>query len=542
MIRHLRLLAWLRWKYLWRSRRWITAILTVVVSIGFAFFLFIGSATVLSAGFMKFGTPAMWEVLHLAFAVLYFLWLYSGSLNDIYDPGRLAPYPIPPRTIFLGSTLSSFIGPMPIIGGALLAGFATGIPGTPVEQIARAAIFLFLIVHLQLVSRLIRLTFLAVLTSRRWRDAAVLLSTLFAGGIYVALQLLRRDTAEDAVRTVVDFARAGGPSTWLAWIPPVWLSWGYALDGVRSAVGLGAFSALTWLVYRAGGWAEERLAFSEPIFHYRRRRASTKGRVRFIRGVARAIAALAGSVSAAVARKEMAVFFRDPAVRHRVLTSVFYVLFPIAAPFFLRNRGGESSALTAANVGHFAGIFLIFIEMFFLTNLFGLEGVAVRTLLAYPAPRRLLFLGKNLAYLAIFGPFNALAISVPAILMNETARLASVLLLHFAALIVVTALGNVNSVYFPLPFLSPGQRIPRRDESGCLAGLARSGLYFLTLFLLAPVFGASFLLELGKSPWALAAAFAGLLYASAIYAIGLKVAEKALTVREEALGDYFRTA
>ena len=542
MIRHLRLLAWLRWKYLWRSRRWITAILTVVVSTGFAFFLFMGSAFALNAAFTHVGIPAVWEVLHLAFAALYFLWLYSGSLNDLYDPGRLAPYPIPPRTIFLGSTLSSFIGPMPLIGGALLGGFALGIPGTPVQQIARAAIFLFLIVHLQLVSRLIRLTFLAVLTIRLWRDAAVLLSALFAGGIYISLQLLRNDMAKDAVRAVADFARAGGPSTWLAWLPPVWLSWGYALDGVRSAVGLAAFSILTWVVYRAGGWAEERLAFSEPIFHYRRRRVSAKGRVRFLRGISRAIASLAGTVSAAVARKEMAVFFRDPAVRHRVLTNVFYVLFPIAAPFFLRHRGGESSAFSAATVGHFAGIFLIFIEMFFLTNLFGLEGVAVRTLLAYPAPRRLLFLGKNLAYLAIFGPFNALAISVPAVLMNETARLPSILLLHFAALIVVTALGNVNSVYFPLPFLSPGQRIPRRDESGCLAGLARSGLYMLTLLLLAPVFTASFVLEFGKSRWALAAAFVGLLYASAIYAIGLKVAEKALSAREEALGDYFRAA
>jgi len=542
MIRHIRLLAWLRWKYLWRSRRWITAVLTTVVSIGFAFFLFMGSAFALNAAFTRVGVPAVWELLHLAFAVLYFLWLYSGTLNDLYDPARLAPYPLAPRTIFLGSTLASFIGPMPIIGGALLAGFAVGIPGTPAEQVARAAIFLFLIVHLQLVSRLIRLTFLAVLTSRRWRDAAVLLSALFAGGIYVSLQLLRNDLAKDAVRAVADFAKAGGPSTWLAWFPPVWLSWGYALDGTRSGVGLGAFAILTWVVYRAGGWAEERLAFSEPIFHYRRRKISAKGRLPFLRGLSRAIAAVGGTIAAAVARKEMAVFFRDPAVRHRVLTSVFYVLFPIAAPFFLRNRGGETSALSAANVGHFAGIFLIFIEMFFLTNLFGLEGVAVRTLLAYPAPRRLLFLGKNLAYLAIFGPFNAIAISVPAILMNETARLPSILLLHFSALIVVTALGNVNSVYFPLPFLSPGQRIPRRDESGCLVGLARSGLYLLTLLLLAPVFIASFLLELGKSPWALAAAFAGLLYGGVIYAVGLKVAEKALASREEALGDYFRAA
>jgi hypothetical protein len=95
-------------------------------------------------------------------------------------------------------------------------------------------------------------------------------------------------------------------------------------------------------------------------------------------------------------------------------------------------------------------------------------------------------------------------------------------------------------VFFPLPFLAPGQRMTRRDESGCLMMIARSLLYLLTFFLLGPVLVLTLLLE--DSSWRFAAGAAGLAYAVLIYVIGLKISERALLRREEALGDYFRAA
>ena len=535
MTRHLRLLAWLRWKYLWRASgrsRQIGAVLTVVLATGFAAFLLITSSISLHQFFTntRFRESA-WEYVHLGFVFLYLFWLYSGSFNDLYDPARLAPFPLPPRTLFFGSTLASFIGVTTIIGGALLVGFTLGIPGSLAEKLTRGALFAFLLLHLQMLSRLIRLTFLAVLTSRRWRDAAVLISTLIGGGFYVATQLLPRE-GEKVMKAIEHFAASGGPSTWFVWCPAVWLSWAYERKGARSLAGFGAFAIVTLLIHRAGGWAEERLAFSEAIFHYRRRRKAAAARETFLGTATRVMNRIAGPVAAAVARKEFAIFFRDPAVRHRVLSSVIYIFVPFTMLFIVRgDHGGRAVEL--------AGFILLLAEMFFLTNLFGLEGTAVRNLLWFPASRRDVLLGKNLAYLTLFLPFNLVVLGALGAAMGS-ARIATSLLVHVASLLIVIALGNVTSVFFPQPFLAPGQRMTRRDDSGCMVVAARSLLYLLTFVLLLPVTAASMLLE--KTPWVLASGVLGLAYAGGLYLVGLRISARALLRREEQLGDYFRAA
>jgi hypothetical protein len=301
---------------------------------------------------------------------------------------------------------------------------------------------------------------------------------------------------------------------------------------MRSLAGFCAFAVLTILIYRAGGRAEEKLALSEPVFHYRRRKTAASSRVAFLGAATRALGRLAGPVAAAVARKEFSIFFRDPAVRHRVLSSVIYILVPFTMLFIVR---GDHRARSV----EFGGFFLLFAEMFFLTNLFGLEGTAVRNLLWFPASRRKLLLGKNLAYLALFTPFNIAVLAGLGLAMGSN-RIAGSILVHLASLLIVVGLGNVTSVFFPQPFLAPGQRMTRRDDSGCLPALARSLLYVLIFILLAPVIFVSMLLE--GSPWALAAGVLGLVYAGALYFAGLRISERALLKREEDLGDYFRAA
>jgi hypothetical protein len=361
----------------------------------------------------------------------------------------------------------------------------------------------------------------------------VLISSMIGGGIYLMWQILPRELGEQFRDTLYGFAETGGPSRWLFWCPAVWLSWTYELGGLRSLAGFGAFAVVTGLIAWAGGAAEQRLALSDPIFQYRPRRAASVERVPFLRGVARALLRAAGPVAAAVARKEFAVFFRDPAVRHRVLASVFYILVPFTVLFVVR----APERAPALELGSF---FLIFAEMFFLTNLFGIEGSAVRNLLWFPASRRQIFLGKNLAYLVLFGPFNAAVLTVIGLAAGSGLRIPTAIASHLSALLVVMSLGNVTSVFFPLPFLAPGQRMTRRDESGCLMYIARSLLYLLTFSLLGPVLVLTLLLE--DSSWQIAAGVVGLAYAVLIYVIGLKISERALLRREEALGDYFRAA
>lgn len=536
MIRHFRLLAWLRWKYLVRAggrTRKAGAVFSILGSIIVAAFLYLGLRRMLD--FESAPHRTMWELVHLAFTVVYVSWLYTGSFNDLYDPSRLAPFPVHPRTLFLGSTLSSFIGIASIFGGALAAGFLSEVPGAPLQQAVRIALIVGLLVHLQMTSRLIRLTFLALLTSRRWRDAAMMISALVGGGLYIAFQLLPKPALDKLLASIFGFAEAGGPSAWFAWCPAVWFSWAFQLEGLRSVAGLGAFLTLTLLIHRAGGWAENRLAFSEPVFSHRRKKSAAIKRAPFLGGVSRTLQRIGGSVAAAVARKELAVFFRDPAIRHRILSSVFYILIPFAALFVVRTpMPGRRIEL------ELGGFFLIFAEMFFLTNLFGVEGVAVRNLLWFPAPRRQILFGKNLAYFVLFGPFNAAVLVAIALFTGSIEKAGLGVALHFSALIVVMALGNVTSVYFPFPFLAPGQRMPRRDENGCLLVLARAFLYLATFILFSPVIAASAVLH--EPPWTWLAALGGLVYSAGLYLFALNVSERALLEREEALGDYFRAA
>ncbi|MBI4565789.1 MAG: hypothetical protein HY716_13955 [Planctomycetes bacterium] len=508
-----------------------------VLAAGFSAVLFAVSAVLLREGFRRLDPPVMWEFIHFGFVLLYGGWIYLASSGDLYDPGRLAPYPISPHMIFLGSALSSFLGFAPLFAVGLFAGWIAGAGGTALEFGARAALLVALILHLQMVARLIRLTFLNVLTSRGWRDAMLLMTTL-AGGVGFILatsDVLDAESVKGWTHELRRWAETGRLSPALSWCPGVWFSWAYSLEGARAAGGAVAFLLATGLVVRWGGKMERRLAFSEPLFAHRRRAAETGAQSRFLSGVSRAIASVVGSDVAAVARKEISVFLRDPIVRHRLLTSLFYVFLPILAPVW------ASKKLDFGAAPELAGSLLIFGELFFLVNQFGTEGSAARTLLSLPTSRRRILLGKNLAYGAIFLPFNITVLSAVALLASRTDTLWRDLAHHTAALGVVMAGGNLVSIFFPMRFLAPGQRLQRQEEFGCWTAVAWYVMLAWLLALAAPAALASLLIDRILGPAAaLATAPLALAYAGLLYAAGLRISETALRAREERLADFFR--
>ncbi len=545
MIGHLRLLVWLRWKYLWRST-WGQR-LAFLVGILVAGLLSTALAGAIGGGLGKVfedQEPVVaWNFVHLGFALVYVLWLHLGSFSDLYDPGRLAPFPVRPGVVFLGGTLGTLIGMAPIFGGGLAAGFAAATGGGAVETAVRAGLFALLILHLQMLSRALRLAFLSILTSRRWRDLMILVSTLLGGGIYLGTQFFRRELMGVTGGWFRESAERGLFEAWTAWTPPGWLARAYRLDGPEAWTGLALFAGVTALVGWVGARLEVRLSFGEPVFGGGGAKAAAKAVGRpFLVGAARLVRALGGLEAAAVARKELCVFFRDPLVRHRLLTGIFYLVIPIAGPLVMVDGTRDAFHLrrwVPASLGYL----LLFSEMAFLVNQFGLDGTAVRTLFGFPAARWKLIAGKNAAYVVVFGTLNAAALTVAAAAFGAWAALPVELAYGTAALAVATGLGSVVSVGLPTRFLAPGTRLSRQDADGCLLTLQKGLATMAVGVLVAPIGLARFGVEAWLGPgWTWLLVPFVLAYGAALWAAGLFLAARLLESREESIGDTFRAA
>ena len=554
-MRHLRLLFWLRWKYLWRST--VSRRLAVVIGIVASFFV---SATL---GFMLFVMldkarrigvePVIFsQCVALGFAVLYLGWLYFSSLSELFDPQRLSPFPIRPRTIFLGSCAASAVGQVPIYAAGLFAGIAMGWPAGGAAQAGRAALFVLFVAHLVMLSRLLRLTFLQFLSSRRWREIAMVLGALMGAGVMLlqfALTSFRGDKEQvmGAVKWMEQAARAEVFTTWLCWLPSTWLSRAFELSGPSAWAWAGAFALATAAVAVLGGMAEKRLAFSEPVFAYSPKKRKVAGESpRFLRGVIAWMGRWIGDDIAGVARKESAVLFRDPTVRSRLISSLFYMAMLFAFPLL----GGKTRIFSSPGAAGFA--MLAFVEMLFFLNIFGLDGTALRTLTLLPVDRRRMIAGKNLCMLAVFLPLNFIVITSFAVAFSRTevagrlvmdlSLLPWDLTMHVAAFFVLLAAGSLFSIYFPMRMIAPGQRINRvDDDGGCVRALLRTAAFMGISIPLAPVALARIAMAEMPLGVALNAAMAAgtLGYAAAIYALGLWLAGGAFANRGEKLIEVF---
>jgi ABC-2 type transport system permease protein len=554
-VRHLRLLFWLRWKYLWRSTvsRRLAVVLGLVggfvVSgmLGFMVFLLLDKARRTGAESAIFS-----EGVTLGFAVLYAGWLYFSSLSELFDPQRLVPYPIRPRTIFLGSCAASAVGQVPIYAAGLFAGIAMGWPAGAAAQAGRAGLFVLFVVHLVMLSRLLRLTFLQILSSRRWREIAMILGALAGAGfmlLQLALTSFRGDRQEvaGAVKWVEEAARSGLFSTWLCWLPSTWLSHAFELSGPSAWAWAGGFAASTALIAVLGGKAEERLAFSEPVFAYVPKKRKVAGESpRFLRGVIAWFGRWIGDDVAGVARKEAAVLFRDPTVRSRLISSLFYMAMLFAFPLL----GGRTKIFASPGAAGFA--MLGFVELLFFLNIFGLDGTALRTVALLPVDRRRMIAGKNLCLLTVFLPLNFIVITAFAIAFSrktvgdESVMDLSLLpwdfAMHTAAFFVLLAAGSLFSVFFPMRMIAPGQRINRMDDDGgCVRALLRTAAFMAVGIPLAPVaFARIAMSEMGWGAAVNAAMAAGtVVYAGAVYGLGLWLAGKAFASREEKMIEFF---
>lgn len=522
----LRLLLWLRWRYLWRAGGTGARVGLVIAWLmlgAVAVFTAMGLRALMGSG--RFAERP--EIVHLVIFGVYASWLYLGTLSEVFDPTRLFIYPVPTRKMFLLMSVTSLAGPATGFGIAIAVGLL-GWPGTAAQDAARAALMAMVLVHLVMVSRVVRLALLNVLTSRRWRDVLLTMSTLTAAGIYLAVRFMSSEAA-NVFWTALDGEWA---SRYLVWFPSVWASHAF-LDpfSAPGAAGVLAFGLMTAVVYVVGGWLEDRVYFSEPVFAYKAKKRREAGPL-----TEPAIPRWMPGPIAAGFFKEWKTLWRDPTVRYRLITNFAYILIPVIASLVVQERMFHA-------MPQFLGYGLLFCEMLFIMNVFGADGPAMATLALYPAKRWQVLAGKNVCALLVFGTLNLVAVVAAAVAVGQTSVLLREVVSNLGCLVILLGAGNLFSIHFPSRMYAPGQRVGRGEEmrEGVLKQWLRGLVLAGVTLLLAPAVAALYLPQwLNLHPvWFMAAVPFALFYAGGLYVGALLLGDRELRRKEESLVAFY---
>ncbi|MBI3819550.1 MAG: hypothetical protein HY286_12715 [Planctomycetes bacterium] len=536
-----RILCRLRWRYMWSTswKRRIGVIAMFAMSIMFAIWLSILMYFGLRAASPE-SESALFrrECLVAGAFIIYVGWIYFGSFNDLYDPQKLATYPIPPRRLFTCACASSILGAAPIFIIAMVAGTTAAMEGGIIIKIVRGLFIVALAMHLIMLGRLVRLVFLQILTSRRWREFSGLLGMLMSGVIWVAMasgsRLQSSETSQEIIRWIHGIAADGDLSIWTCWIPATWWAWAFNMEGALAPVGAFLFVLSSILIARAGGWSEEKIAFSEPVFAYApKKTAPGAPRRRFLRGWPSGFLKFFGGDIAAVVKKEFCVLARDPLVRMRFMSTFFMIIVMGVIPILSPRRSMSAGSFPLGGI-------LVFAQIAFLFNLFGTDGLSIRALFISPMDRGRMLVAKSLAYVFLFIPFNLSVILVIG-LFSKRADLAEEMGYHICYFLITLSAGHIFSIYFPTRLVQVGKRVQRDSDvhpiyralTGIFAllttGIAAAPV-ILGRYVVSPFFDTKgeiiiFIISTG--------------YALLLYSVSLKIAGLLLARREDKLLAFF---
>ncbi|MFN0205300.1 MAG: hypothetical protein ACKVS6_03175 [Planctomycetota bacterium] len=533
---------YLRWMYIKRgtAKQKVGIILTFSASVIVAVFLSVVLYYLITAYLQSDADPAvLTESFVLGTAALYIGWLQFGSLQDLYDPQKFAPFPVAPRELFLGSCASTLLGPTPFFALGIWLSLIIAWPAPILTLATRTLLLLLLFSNVVFASRLVRLVFLQILTSRRWREAAVVIGATLSGIIWISTATARTWTRAEFVQEsfewAQDAARAGEFSNYLMWMPTTWWAWAFCEEGARAWIGGSLFLLFTLAIIAYGGRVEEKLAFSEPVFAFApAKKKKNSGLPDFLRGWIAGLTRPLGLDIAALARKELLVLFRDPGIRTRIVSSIFSIVMLGVVPMIVKRKSADFGS-------YFFSYAIILIELAYFLNLFGTDGTGIKTVLQSPLPRIRILLAKTAAYAAIFLPLNMLIISVFLISFGKADIVVSRLFYHTATFLVALGLGIPVSIYFAQPIVIGGKRVPRgAGNESCGRMVSGLGVVFCIMILMTPIL----LCDLLFSTWLGPAgqtilSIAGILYGSVFYITGLLFGTRAFENRQENIAATF---
>ena len=396
-----------------------------------------------------------------------------------------------------------------LAGAGLVTGWARGIGALVVV----AAVALLLLLSAA-ASRTLAASLAAALTSRRGRDAAILIGAL----VFMAAQGLRfvHFGALDAavVHRVAD---------WLRWLPPGMLGQAVsdARDGsvVVAVLELIPASVALWLLTRVWSLALVRAATVESGSGRRAVRADPAAPPKLaLRSRLGAVLPL-GPVYA-VAAKELRYLTRGP--RRRLLVVQTFLL-GVVGPIFVVARTGSALGAGSVLFATAAGYLAVLNAM----NQFGFDGAALWTDVVAGNDVRAELIGKNLAIAAGAVPLIAASAVVLAGLSGGWTYVPIAVVLGLGGLGAGLAVADVVSVRWPMrlsearsPFAANGQ------GQGCVTSVIVSLCALVQGLLLAPIAIAASVAA-AVAPAALVPVAAGAaLYGFGLWRAGVAMAER----------------
>lgn len=450
-------------------------------------FAVVGFLVALAAG-ATVSDPTRATVLVLAPNVLVVAWallpLATFGSDETLDPGRLVLYPLRRAPLMRAMLVTSLVGAAPVAAVVTAVGVAVGFGGSNALPIALPACVLAVLLAVAL-SRTLVTTLAAALSSRRSRDAAVVIGSLLAVGVQ-GLRFVRFSTVSDSVLDqVVAVAR---------WSPLGLL--GRAViearqgDWLLAMVELAPAAALVPLLLGLWGRALERsltvvTSGSTSVSRRRRDRDAgprAKGHLALLPAW---LPWVAPTPLGAVVARDLRYSWRDPRRKSALLIRT---LLALGGPLWLLVQTTDPRpevVLLAAAVGYLAvlGSF----------NQFGYDGGALWSDLAVGDRMRVLLLGKNISALIQVLPPVVVVAMVLAAASDGWAYVPVAIALTVAT--VAVGLGVADVVSVEVPFTIPETRNPfgagvfgtGGGGQGFTIGLTLFAASLLQYLLMAPV-------------------------------------------------------
>lgn len=358
----------------------------------------------------------------------------------------LVHFPISPREIHLAELVATLSSPAILAATtALTVGLLAG--GGPVVGVAwSGATFLGFLLSLAL---LLRLGALSLLQRRLWREVALVASTVLLLSLWVGFISLTDRIGADA--RLPDHALP----TWLWFLPPAWFVTPGAPPGlvpvaarVLGAVGAPLLMAGAFLL---GAVLQERICFGESdgFLGGRRRRRRKRARA----WTDRAPLSWVPAPVWATAGKEILSMRRDPfLVLMLVSQAVILLVIPLLWRSGLLGGGKPGGGLWGWYMPFFV-LLLVVAKQQAVFNQVAMEGRGLEFLAQIPVPRWWLVLGKNLAYVVVFGVFDATFLLVAAWVFDQLDQYPMYLAMAAVAMVLMLGVGNVVSVVLPTPWI-----------------------------------------------------------------------------------------
>jgi hypothetical protein len=516
----LRTILWLRWRITrnqWARQGGIGAIIAVFVGLGA---LVVGGLSFVAALFgaaagLGRAPPSVvwvtWLIVTLAFLFFWMIGLLTElQRSETIDLQRLMHLPVAIGPIFVINYLASHLALSLVVCVPLMLGLAIGL------AVSRGPAMLLLVpLALGMVSMVTAWTYhlrgwlTAMITNPRRRRAIIMGLTL---GIVLVVQvpnlyfsLARPGGRSSAGATTTEeirrqrAARQGRLKENVliaqAVIPPLWLpagaqalAEGHSLPALLGALGCFAIGALglerayraTLRFYRGDGGAKVP-SKSQSARKAKAYRASAKSGARFVE---RRLPWLPEQ-SAALALASFRSMVRAPEVKIAWATSL---LMPgIAAAFFLRSAPRITDSAKPFIVTAIAAL-SIFMLVQFLSNQFGFDRDGFRALILFPAERRDILLGKNVAALPLVMGGNLFLVTGTGAWLRLPLLASVATLFQLATMVMLAGLaGNVLSILFPYR-VSAGSLKPTKMPGASMLVFVVFQLLFPSA--MAPVFAA----------------------------------------------------